>query len=591
MLHNTMKIVLKIITIFLLFTSYTLSVSASDAVLYLSPGIGEYSIGSTFDINVFINTAGDPVNATQARVVFSPEELRVVGVDKTESILGSWTQMPAFSNEDGEVSFAGSTDESYVGETGHVLTITFEALKNVQTEISFLGGAAILADDGLATNILTEMRAGIYLLTPSQSTPEAVEIKTASTSKQITELISVTHPDSEVWYNEKDVFFSWGLTSDVESLRLLFDDSENSLPFVNYGDRLITEKNIKDVEDGVWYFHVQTYNGEEWSGVVNKQVNIDTTAPASLVIKETAREDLSDPAVSFSFIAVDDSSGVVKFETKIDDGEWLEEELVDGLFKPGAVTSGDHNLSVRAYDAAGNYTEDSKLFSVKYTSAPTVDEINSPLSEGDSLFIQGGAEPDSEIKVWIEREGTAPVEVVVQSDEKGIYSYVYDDKLIAGAYTVWTQMIDGEGLLSELSDRISIAVSEPPMASVGEQTLEYFMFVIPLLGFVILLAHLIITKTRKIKVYQEAVDVEAHEASDVTHNTFENIHSEMEEYFTLLKSAEKQRDLTKEEGEIKKFLATKFQDEEEIVQKEIEDIVEIEKVIPTKKIISVKVVD
>ena len=162
---------------------------------------------------------------------------------------------------------------------------------------------------------------------------------------------------------------------------------------------------------------------------------------------------------------------------------------------------------------------------------------------------------------------------------------------MAGAYTIWAQTMGEGGILSELSERLSIAVLEPQKASLSDQAIESAIIITPLIAFVILLAYMIVTRTKKIKVYQKNVDAEAYEAQDVVENTFENIHSEMEEYYTLLKNTEEVRELTNEEGQIKRFLATKFQDERDVVQKEIEDIVEIEKIIPAKKVIAVQLID
>ena len=580
------SLIIRFIISIILFSSLSCVAVASDALLYFSPNLGEYEIGTTFDVGVQINTGTDPINAVQARVIFNPEELRVVEISKGDSVLGSWTQLPAFSNEDGELSFAGSTDESYIGVDGKIVVITFEALKNTQTEVIFADGAAILADDGLASNILTKMGSSIFTLTPKRVVQEVRENTTL-----ITNLLSSTHPDEDLWYNVNTAHFSWATPFEVVSFRVSLNNQVDDVSFVMYEDVKTTEKTIEHIEDGAWIFNVEAYDGIAWGDVSTYKINIDTKEPHTLVIKETAREDLSSPDVSFRLSAHDTTSQIVRYETKIDEGTWGLVDFDEGLFRPKNINAGNHILYTRAYDSAENFVEELKNFSIKTIIAPVLSKVESPEEIGGPLVISGGADPYSDVKLWIELEGTDPIETLVQSDKEGVYSYVYDDNVLAGVYTVWAQAVGSEGVLSELSDRVSIRIVGANMASINDQVIEFVVIVIPLVGFVILLAYVLVTRSRKIEVYQDKIEAEVNEAQEVVHSTFSNIHAEMREYLDLLNEAEKKRELTYEEVQIKFFLSSKFHDEEEVVQTEIEDIVEIEKVIPKKKIIQVSIVE
>jgi hypothetical protein len=47
------------------------------ASLYLSPGDGVFSVGSTFEVGIYLNTGGNNANAVRADISFPPDKLQV----------------------------------------------------------------------------------------------------------------------------------------------------------------------------------------------------------------------------------------------------------------------------------------------------------------------------------------------------------------------------------------------------------------------------------------------------------------------------------------------------------------------------------
>ena len=76
---------------------------AEAATLRLSPATGGYTAGSTFTVQVVINTEGAGVNAAEGTLSFNPSELSVVSVSRGASIFNLWTQEPSFSNGAGTI--------------------------------------------------------------------------------------------------------------------------------------------------------------------------------------------------------------------------------------------------------------------------------------------------------------------------------------------------------------------------------------------------------------------------------------------------------------------------------------------------------
>ena len=164
MKHKTFLLIL-ILAFFVAF-----SAQSQAATLYLSPSTGNYTVGTTFSVMVKVNSGGVEINAAEASLTFNPEEIRVVSVSKTNSIFTLWTTEPTFSNTLGKIEFGGGTPVNYIGTTGRIITIVFRGRKNVDTNVNFISGT-VLAADGRGTNVLANMRNGVYTFRPAIIVP------------------------------------------------------------------------------------------------------------------------------------------------------------------------------------------------------------------------------------------------------------------------------------------------------------------------------------------------------------------------------------------------------------------------------------
>jgi hypothetical protein len=167
-----MKKVIFYIFVFSFFFFFSLKVEA--AILYLNPETGTFQSGNTFSVSVKVNTQGTPINAAEATITFSPSELEVVSLSKAGSIFSLWPQEPNFSNQSGKIEFAGGSLQAFSGSSGTILTITFRAKKEATAKVNFIS-ASVLAADGKGTNVLSEMRGGVYTLKAKETLPQAEE--------------------------------------------------------------------------------------------------------------------------------------------------------------------------------------------------------------------------------------------------------------------------------------------------------------------------------------------------------------------------------------------------------------------------------
>jgi len=167
---------LYLLIFFLVFVScfFPSVTKAQKASFNLRPATGSFSAGSTFYIDVLINADGIALNAAQATISFPADKLKVTELSKKSSIFTMWPNEPVFSNSEGKISFIGGLpNPGFIGESGKVFTILFQAKSVGQATITF-SGEIITANDPFGTNIFSSSQKGSYsITTPSEYQPPA----------------------------------------------------------------------------------------------------------------------------------------------------------------------------------------------------------------------------------------------------------------------------------------------------------------------------------------------------------------------------------------------------------------------------------
>jgi hypothetical protein len=271
---------------------------------------------------------------------------------------------PKFSNAAGTVSFGGGSPAPFTGKKT-ILSITFKGLKEGEGAIAFASSSSsVLAADGKGTNALTDMKGAKFTIAKAAPKPEPVAPKIEVPILPI--IHSATHQDPEKWYKENTVKFAWDVPATVDSIKTLFDESPRSAPTMSHNPPTIDEE-MKEVADGVHYFHVVFRNVSGSGTAAHRKVMIDKTPPLKFDI--TQKEDSTGSAgvIILQWNATDTASGIDRYEVVVDGGKMipvaLSEVSVDG-YKLPTQDPGEHTVKVFAFDKAGNSTDSELKFSV-----------------------------------------------------------------------------------------------------------------------------------------------------------------------------------------------------------------------------------
>lgn len=376
--------VLSVVTLVVLsFCCLHTTVSAAD--LLVAPATGNYTTGQTFTVAVRVSPAGSSVNAVEASLKFNPAVLSVVSISKEGSVFSLWTTEPAFSNTAGTITFGGGSPAPFTAQS-NLLSVTFRSVAAGSGSLT-VANASVLAADGRGTDVFKNGSGGTYSVgataTPPPATPTPIpnpatptppsEAEPEDSEEAIVfgdpprapEVGSQVFLDPEVWYKSTEGIFAWTLPFDVNVVAVEISTSSENQPDDNKSavyDPPIDEFKVSKevVVDGVQYLSIKYKNQVGWGAVLNRKIQIDTTAPEAFTIEVRAANSTTGfPQLNFA--AVDSTSGIDFYEMSIADKEpirvtpdeaklgYLLRELVDGTY----------TIKVVAHDKAGNTKESS----------------------------------------------------------------------------------------------------------------------------------------------------------------------------------------------------------------------------------------
>lgn len=161
-----------------------LPIAAQAAELKLSSPVSEAEAGRQLQVDLFLNTGEEDINALEGIIVFPQELLKLKEIRDGNTIVNLWLEKPK-NDSIGGIAFSGITPGGFKGENGLIFSAIFETIKS---------GAAALE--------ISEARA---LLNDGQGTPATLNIlpiditiseATSSSKPVVIEISDIAPPES-----------------------------------------------------------------------------------------------------------------------------------------------------------------------------------------------------------------------------------------------------------------------------------------------------------------------------------------------------------------------------------------------------------
>ena len=158
--------------------------------------------------------------------------------------------------------------------------------------------------------------------------------------------------------------FTWSFNDpdsiEQSAFQVIIDDNID-FSSINYDSGQVTSTVASytpssSISDGIWYWKVKTKDNDGAWGAYSDyfEVTIDTTEPNSFIptANPSTWTNNTQPIITFS--TTDALSGIDHYEISIDIGPF---STHSSPYTLPSQTNGIHNITIRAYDSAGNYVE------------------------------------------------------------------------------------------------------------------------------------------------------------------------------------------------------------------------------------------
>lgn len=562
--NQTLKFFKKTIyflSFFILFFAASRSLAAT---LNFSPSSGAKQVGKNFSVSVYVSSAEQAMNAASGNIQVS-SNLEIVSVSKSGSIFSLWAQEPSFSA--GAATFEGIVlNPGYTGVNGKIITVTLKPTSAGAASVEFTS-AAVLANDGSGTNILTSFGAANFVVATGEE-PVVAQVTTIPSAPVV---ISANCSAVDGWCSSNDPAFSWVLPSGVTGVSMLGNHSPTTDPGTK-SDGLVSSYTYNNVEDGSWYFHIRFRNANGWGPTTHYKFQIDTKKPEFFNVSLVEPLTALDPRAQLRLQSRDGSSGIGSYEIVVDNSEaqtWID----DGshVMQTNVLSPGLHTVVVKAKDKAGNYLTSSLEVSVEEIAAPAIVWYTQQLTTNEALTIEGRSYPNVRVVFYIYKDGTSPITQFVNTDSKGNFKFVLNNKLSEGNYTVSAKAENDAGAMSATTEKMNITVSQKTGAA-GLLLGNYLVAILVVAVLILIPLVLVVYIWHRLFVLKNKVRDQVEDVEKTIHTAFDSLRESTRQQVSVLERVKLKRELTKEETKILSQLKKQLNAAEKFINKEVAKI-------------------
>jgi len=304
-------------------------------------------------VAIKVLTGGEAINNVRATIQYDPAKLKVVTILTSDSACSpDGFFQKTIDNKAGTVKInciPQNVNPGFYKPEGTVAELVVLPLVEGDIFLTFGDKTHVLANDGFETDVLRSVTSAFF-----QSTRQGL---TTLNIKDMIPVFSPSHPNSNRWYQSKNVQLTWPTFASGTYYYALnqipdFTPSESDSSTTNgYLD-------TKFSKDGVYYFHLRGRDASgEWGPVSHLKIMEDSTPPLSPVIQSSMVKSGSGEIVRFNFSGEDEMSGVQKnFYVRFDNGIWF--PMLPQLHIP-FFKGEKHTVYLRVFDNAGNFSDSS----------------------------------------------------------------------------------------------------------------------------------------------------------------------------------------------------------------------------------------
>ena len=244
---------------------------------------------------------------------------------------------------------------------------------------------------------------------------------------------------------------------------------------------------------------------------------------------------------------------------------------------PFSITPGNYALQVEAVDRARNIAQGNSEINVEPIERPQITVCPGLFVAGEEIIYLGGSSlPDSEVKVFLEKDGKLIKEWTLSADQEGYWSLAKKDLLLPGNYKISAKTIDSRGAESDFSEPCFAGIVLQGFA-IGPLIIVYksiaffgaILFLVLLVGVFYL--------SRRFKKTRESIGREIDDLRHKFYKEYQELKCGLERELEFISRERGGREPGEEERKKEKELLKDLTDIKEVLEKELKDIEAINK--------------
>lgn len=282
-----MKIRLALLSITLYLGTILFPVAVHAAGLSLYTPKSNVPLGEQITVTVAASSADQPMNAVSGSLLI-PSAALVVSISKQNSVVNFWTEEPHLVGN--AIRFEGVImNPGYQGSSAKLFTVILNTKRSGELLMRFTDGA-VLANDGLGTNILNTLETTKIRVTEQPFVPSTIPTPNKIEQKQEQKFIEKTVALPVIMYyspavsSDESLYFSGKGEPHAITKIVLKDISEKSLP-----ERFIQFFRKGDAEPDTLFVKNDSEGNFSYTGANNLLAGIYNATPF-LVDEDTKTE-------------------------------------------------------------------------------------------------------------------------------------------------------------------------------------------------------------------------------------------------------------------------------------------------------------
>lgn len=282
---------------------------------------------------------------------------------------------------------------------------------------------------------------------------------------------------------------------------------------------------------------------------ITNQNNVDKKS-ANILIEEIKKVDELDSHSRFLITSSNTKPGA-SYQITLDNTPYVWNDSGSHIFETVPLTKGIHSIKVSIESLNGDMISKSITFSNTGMLTPVFTDYSNDVVENEYIVVKGVADPSTFIiinsdAILVDGTTSKHESLTLKSNEKGLFTYVSENRAQRGVYTISASARSSDGIESGETAPIKISVKASSRSFISQAT-NLLSSIVPLVSLIVLLIIVIIFGWYKILHYREHLRKRLLATRAVVGKSFSILEEDLDEESKILKKMKSMQPLSEDE--------------------------------------------